>query len=284
MYKNVVKQQEQRLHLLLMLLLGLIFGSCISRLLQLARHEFYSNGSASTDASSNGQTADTLYRWRMPSDHNGSQRILCMVTVRPVDKERRVHIESTWGKRCHKLLILNGMHKNLNESSPLMDENQQTYKSSISSSSNTRWSSTRSSSSISWGRTREYLHHVYTHYHGQYDWFLMVTDETYVIMENLQHFLMDYSPELPIYFDSFTYAYKENHTRGGSGGNLFSREALHRFVTLGHGNSTICSSHNYGIKHVEIARCFRNVGVAVGKSSDEHGLPLLHSAAAQSRP
>lgn len=183
MYKHVVKQQEQRLHLLLMLLLGLIFGGCISRLLQLARREFSSNGSASTDASSNGQTAHTLYRWRMPADHNVSQRILCMVTVRPVGKKRQVHIENTWGKRCHKLLILNG-NKNINERSPLMSENQQPNNSSRSSST-TRWSS----SSISWGRTREYLHHVYTHYHGQYDWFLMVTDETYVnAIERSAHF------------------------------------------------------------------------------------------------
>lgn len=33
---------------------------------------------------------------------------------------------------------------------------------------------------------------------------------SYVIMENLQHLLIDYSPELPIYFDSFTYTQKEN--------------------------------------------------------------------------
>ncbi|XP_023167550.2 glycoprotein-N-acetylgalactosamine 3-beta-galactosyltransferase 1-like isoform X2 [Drosophila hydei] len=273
MYIYFVKLQKQRLQLLLMLLLGLICGSCLSRLLQLARHEFYSDSSASADSvelytgsSSSREAAAALYNLRQASNYNPTKRILCMITVRPLKQKRQVHIEHTWGKRCHKLLFLNSKHKNKKPFFNLSMRRNHTSSSSSSSSSN---------SSSSWGRTREYLHYVYTHYHKQYDWFLMVTDETYVIMENLEHLLLDYLPEMPVYFDSFAYEFTKNHIRTGSGGNLFSKEALHRFVTLGHDNSTICSSHNYGIKHVEIARCFRNVGVAVGNSSDEQGLPLF---------
>ncbi|EDW63227.2 uncharacterized protein Dvir_GJ14263 [Drosophila virilis] len=250
---NFVKQHRQRLELLLMLLLGLICGSCLSKLLQLARVEFYEL------YASQQFTADTVSNsdnslMQPNNNSNTEQRILCIITLKPKGN-RQQDIARTWGRRCHKLLFIR--------------PHARKPKLSIVGLAKSR------TDSSSWARTRANLQHVHNRYHKKYDWFLMVTDETYVIMENLQHLLIDYAPEMPIYFDSFSWLHTQQGSLSAAGGNVFSREALRRFVDWAHDNSSICSNHNYGIRHVEIARCFRNVGVVAGKSHDEHGLPLF---------
>ncbi|KAM8701639.1 hypothetical protein ACLKA7_004860 [Drosophila subpalustris] len=105
----------------------------------------------------------------------------------------------------------------------------------------------------SWPKTRYQLQHVYHNYYEDYDWFLKVPVDTYVIVENLQHFLQGYSPETPIYFLANNWEQiKQGHVSGAAG-YVFSDMALHRFVNLGHGNGNLCSNRNYGIEHVEIA-------------------------------
>ncbi|XP_064553434.1 glycoprotein-N-acetylgalactosamine 3-beta-galactosyltransferase 1-like [Drosophila montana] len=256
---HFVKQHRQRLELLLMLLLGLICGSCLSKLLQVARVEFYdlyaSNSSQHLTADTASKSDNSLMHPNANNNNNkATQRILCIVTLKPKGK-RQQDIARTWGKRCHKLLFIRA-----HSGKPKL---------SIVGLAKSR------TDSSSWARTRANLQFVHNRYHTKYDWFLMVTDETYVIMENLQHLLIDYGPEIPIYFDSFSWLHTRQGSLSGAGGNVFSREALRRFVTRAHDNSSICSNHNYGIRHVEIARCFRNVGVVAGKSRDEHGLPLF---------
>ncbi|EDV94072.1 GH25079 [Drosophila grimshawi] len=254
---NFMGQQRNRVEPLLLLLLGLICGSGLSKLLQLVRLQFYDNINAQTDISQ--LTYASSYSQHVTatdsgsSDKNTTQRILCIIMIDPM-RTRQLHIERTWGRRCKMLLFLSGQP---NKQSGVMGL------------------AMRKGHNISWGRLRSSLQHVYKHYGTQHDWFLLVKDETYVIMENLQRFLFDHASETPIYFDSNSWKYTKKMHKSEMDSYIFSREALHRFMTLAHGNSSICSNRDYGMMHVEVARCFRNVGVASGNARDEHGLPLF---------
>lgn len=237
------RKGNNNLELLLMLLLGLICGTCLSQLLQRARLQFYDDATSQLVATSS-SVSNSSVTTRL---NNNTARILCLVVASPLHSHA-IHIERTWGKRCNKLLFMgsqaSGKKVNIKERH-----------------------------TNSWAKTRAHLQHVYQHYYGEYDWFLKVPDDTYVIMENLQHLLQDYTPEMPIYFGSNDWEQMQQGYVSGAAGYVFSKAALHRFMNLGHGNGNLCSNRNYGIEHVEIARCFRNAGVIAGDSRDETGLP-----------
>ncbi|KAM8715043.1 hypothetical protein ACLKA7_002143 [Drosophila subpalustris] len=230
--------------MLLKFLLGLICGICLSRLWQRVRLQRPSQLETSSSSSSSFTISSSSLTVGLNNDN--ATRILCLVVASP-QHTHAAHIERTWGRRCNKLLFMGSQRgKNLN---------------------------IRERHTNSWPKTRYQLQHVYHNYYEDYDWFLKVPVDTYVIVENLQHFLQGYSPETPIYFGSNNWEQiKQGHVSGAAG-YVFSKAALHRFVNLGHGNGNLCSNRNYGIEHVEIARCFRNAGVAAGNSQDEEGLP-----------
>lgn len=160
---NFVKQHRQRLELLLMLLLGLICGSCLSKLLQLARVEFYELYASQQFTADTVSNADnSLMHPNNNNNKNNSnteQRILCIITLKPKGK-RQQDIARTWGRRCQKLLFIR--------------PHARKPKLSIVGLAKSR------TDSSSWARTRANLQHVHNRYHKKYDWFLMVTDETYV--------------------------------------------------------------------------------------------------------
>ncbi|KAH8378272.1 hypothetical protein KR093_010480 [Drosophila rubida] len=220
--------------MLLMLFIGLICGACLSKLLQRARK--------SSEQASYTPHAPTADYTSLPSASTAiaKSRILCMVVTSSVES-RQLLIHRTWGSRCHMLLFLG-------------DSN----------------STFRERHSNSWTKSRIHLQYVYQQFYEQFDWFLKVPDDTYVVMENLQHLLADYTPETPIYFGSND---RQQGFVSGAAGYVFSREALHRFISLAHGDGNRCSNRSYGIEHVELSRCLRNVGVVAGDSRDEDGLP-----------
>lgn len=49
------------------------------------------------------------------------------------------------------------------------------------------------------GKMRKALEYVYNRLNNSYDWVLKADDDTFVIMENLKHFLSLVDPQLPVY-------------------------------------------------------------------------------------
>ncbi|XP_034489446.1 glycoprotein-N-acetylgalactosamine 3-beta-galactosyltransferase 1 [Drosophila innubila] len=255
---NIIGTSSQRkggsnnnLEMLLMLLLGLICGTYLSQLMQRARLQFFDDVTSQQDSSSQSSSLSlSISNSNSNSSvtahlNNNATRILCLVVASSLHSHA-AHIERTWGRRCNKLLFMGSQRdKKLN---------------------------IKERHTNSWAKTRYQLQHVYQHYYEDYDWFLKVPDNTYVIMENLQHFLQAYTPETPIYFGSNDWEQMKRGYVSGAVGYVFSKAALHRFMNLGHGNGNLCSNRNYGIEHVEIARCLRNAGVVAGNSRDEDGL------------
>ncbi|KAH8418796.1 hypothetical protein KR222_005962, partial [Zaprionus bogoriensis] len=174
---------NNHLELLLMLLLGLSFGIGLSQLLQRARR----SSSSSSEVSQSWPHSNSLtYTPAAPSHkQSNNSRILCLIVPGSLHSQA-VHIERTWGRRCSKLLFAT-------------TETQAVVGAAAAGAAALPAKQRHSSS---WAKTRARLQHVHKQYYRQFDWFLSVPDSTYVIVENLQHFLSDHAPETPIYFGS----------------------------------------------------------------------------------
>jgi glycoprotein-N-acetylgalactosamine 3-beta-galactosyltransferase len=96
-------------------------------------------------------------------------KVLCFIMTHSKNHDTRVKdVLSTWGKRCDKLVLASDV--------------EDAAWGTIATHSKATWKNL-------WPKLNETLHHVYENYRDDYDWFLKVDDDSYVIMENLKAFL-----------------------------------------------------------------------------------------------
>ncbi|KAH8393633.1 hypothetical protein KR200_008383, partial [Drosophila serrata] len=272
-----MRQYRKRIELVLMVFIGLAWGILLSELLRRNRW----HGAIKNNQGINGEATSRLfpsigrsssYRTSPPSNSSplttpfiitedsvqlaarllNEPRVLCLVLTSPkAHKSRAVHIQRTWGTRCHKLIFMS------------TKEDKELGAVALN---------VREGYSNLWGKTRASLEYVYKHHFKDYDWFLKTDDETYVVMENLRAFLYAHSPKSPVYFGN---KLRQNVTQSkiSSGGKyVLSKAALHKFMKYAFDNSSICSNLNIGFEDIELGRCMQSVGVVAGDSQDEQGL------------
>ncbi|XP_066280709.1 glycoprotein-N-acetylgalactosamine 3-beta-galactosyltransferase 1-like [Branchiostoma lanceolatum] len=126
--------------------------------------------------------------------------------------------------------------------------------------------------------------HVYQHHLDEADWFFKADDDTYVIMENLRHFLSDKDPDEPVYygfrFNSIRPDTKNGYMSGGAG-YVLSKEAVRRLVTQGMDDPRKCRLRSKAPEDLEIGRCLEKAGVMAGDSRDEEGRQTFHCLSLQ---
>jgi glycoprotein-N-acetylgalactosamine 3-beta-galactosyltransferase len=99
-----------------------------------------------------------------------SPTILCFIMTYTERHNTSVtDVINTWGKRCDKLILASDTTDLILGTIAMQAE--ATYHNL-------------------WNKLNETLHHVYYNYRNDYDWFLKVDDDSYVILENLKAFLM----------------------------------------------------------------------------------------------
>nr|XP_045581214.1 glycoprotein-N-acetylgalactosamine 3-beta-galactosyltransferase 1-like [Procambarus clarkii] len=179
-------------------------------------------------------------------------RVLCWITTSAENHNARAqHVKNTWAKHCQHHVFF----------STLQDEALGSLKLEVPDGYKNLW-----------GKTKAALVHLYHHHLHHADWFLKVDDDTFVIVENLQHMLQLYDPDFPIYFGI---KLKEPVTSqifmSGGAGYVLSRAALQRVVEKGLTNSAVCTSGDRGKEDVELGRCLEAVGVLAGDSRDHLG-------------
>ncbi|XP_030377723.1 glycoprotein-N-acetylgalactosamine 3-beta-galactosyltransferase 1-like [Scaptodrosophila lebanonensis] len=262
--------QRARLELLLTFLTGLIWGFCLSHLLRRERWQLVDPdgglgrivcGTTQARIMSTPTVHLTVQYDQRKKQQKAAAlgtklfnetRVLCMVLTNPqMHKNRALHVKRTWGTRCNKLLF---MSTKVEKDLPIVALNV------------TEGYSQR------WGKTRESFQYVYKNYFNEYDWFLKVDDDTFVVMENLRAFLYAYTPTVPVYFGSKFRSKNKIAYMSSGAGYVLSKMALKLFATRAYGNGRLCRNQSYGNPDVELGRCLKNVGVVAGDSRDERGI------------
>ncbi|XP_059147927.1 glycoprotein-N-acetylgalactosamine 3-beta-galactosyltransferase 1-like [Physella acuta] len=103
--------------------------------------------------------------------------------------------------------------------------------------------------------------------------FPAVDDDTYVIVENLLHFLSDKNQSEPVYFgQTFKPFVKQGYNSGGAG-YVLSKEALRRLCERDDAEKCIKTNTD---EDVEMGRCLESLDVRIGESLDQFGKTRFH--------
>ncbi|XP_060086053.1 glycoprotein-N-acetylgalactosamine 3-beta-galactosyltransferase 1-like [Ylistrum balloti] len=184
-------------------------------------------------------------------------RLLCWIMTSPITVvSKATHVQNTWGKRCDKLLFVssNGTQERAKHL-PVVELPVKEGRQNL------------------WKKTKEALLHIYSSYLNDYDWFLKADDDTYVIVENLRHFLRDKDRNEAIYYGRRFKPHVKQGFMSGGAGYVLSRQAVRYHVEFGNSsnylNST-CANQNNG-EDVQLGLCLELAGVKAGDTRDSEG-------------
>ena len=181
-------------------------------------------------------------------------KILCYIVTSPTFLwTRALHVKQTWGYRCDKTLYFSSV---TNHSFQAIGLNVSEGREHLTAKSHLAF------------------RYIYKHFYNRYDWFLKADDNTYVIVENLKHFLKSKDRNAPLFFGHHFNSVIEGGYASGGAGYVLSHEALKRLATAGI-DDAICRQDG-GAEDVEIGKCLHNLGVVIGDSYDYDGKSLFH--------
>ncbi|XP_053607983.1 glycoprotein-N-acetylgalactosamine 3-beta-galactosyltransferase 1-like isoform X2 [Plodia interpunctella] len=184
-------------------------------------------------------------------------KLLCWIVTCPkFHMDRAIHIKETWGKRCDILLFMS------TEDDPRLP----TVKLNVPEGTN-----------YLWGKHQAAARYIYDHYLHSADWFLRADDNTYVIVENLKHFLIGYNTYNPIYFGFRMKAIQaQNGFFSGGAGIVLSREAITQFVVKGLHNRVCNTSPSGAADDLDLTICLDKLGIIPMDSRDQYQRGRFH--------
>jgi len=120
---------------------------------------------------------------------------------------------------------------------------------------------------------------VSTLFDMNFDWFLKVDIQTFVIVENLRYFVSSFDPSFPFYFGhTMSNTWKMPGYNSAEAGILMSRGALLQLQkALSEG---LCAEDSSSSSDVELGKCLGKVSVYPRDTRDAHG----HARFLPSRP
>lgn len=192
-------------------------------------------------------------------------KIFCVITTRAENHGlKAVHVKNTWAKRCDRFIFLSSEH---NEDLPAIKVCNEEDRNHL-------WCKVSNKSFPSLlpilplpSQTKNGLQYIHDQFGDDFDWFLKADDDSYIIIDNLRHFLSNYSPESPLYFGCKFQLNDVVYMSGGAG-YVLSRQSLKRFIQRLSVNSTDDQScradTDIGAEDVELGRCLRSAGVVAG--------------------
>ncbi|XP_067649273.1 glycoprotein-N-acetylgalactosamine 3-beta-galactosyltransferase 1-like [Haliotis asinina] len=176
--------------------------------------------------------------------------ILCWIVVHPINfANRSMSVKRTWTKRCDTILFFSS---ETDPYFPTIGLNIPEGRDSLPA------------------KSYAALMYIYKHHYDQADWFLKADDDTYVIMENLRHFLRDKNTTEPYYYGQ---VFRNSYNSGGAG-YVLGREVLRRFGEEAP-NTGMCT---HGLSEdVVIGQCLSFLGVMLWVGTEDSlGRPLFN--------
>ncbi|CEF60304.1 Glycoprotein-N-acetylgalactosamine 3-beta-galactosyltransferase 1 [Strongyloides ratti] len=178
-------------------------------------------------------------------------KIFCLILTGPQYITSRVNYQKeTWLNRCNDFLYVSSL-SNISLPSIGVDvvEGRDTL----------------------WEKIRYGIEYVYKYYFNNYDWFLLIDDDSYVFMENLRFFLLSKNSNNLLHYGfrmkDLKSTIKEGYIQGGSG-DVLSKMVLKKLVNIGFKNDSICKKYSDNSGDVELGECLSNIGIKIGESRD----------------
>ena len=117
------------------------------------------------------------------------------------------------------------------------------------------------------------LEQIHKEHMEPYDWLFVADDDTYVVVENLRHFLSSKNHSEPHYL-GFPFSMNKFQWNHGGSGYAISKPALKIYVERGLGsemNSASPCQRNGRYRHadIEVGSCFSLVGIKPEPTHDE---------------
>lgn len=112
--------------------------------------------------------------------------------------------------------------------------------------------------------------YVFENHLDDADWFLKADDDTFIVMENLRHFLSSFLPMETHFFGRNLWDRSVDYNSGGAG-YVFSKATLRKFVQV----STRCKPESTA-EDIAVAYCLKQVGVTPGETRDSLGRETFH--------
>ena len=141
-------------------------------------------------------------------------RVLVWIMADPkLLMKRVIHQKATWGKRCENLIVFSSQE---NKTFPTIGlNNTQEGRSHIDHKAKAAWK------------------YIYEHYRNDFDFFVKVDTDTYLVIDNLLEFLADKDPSEPAFYG---HMYTGSRWKfwtypAGGPGEVLTRKALEILVT-----------------------------------------------------
>ncbi|CAG5132785.1 unnamed protein product [Candidula unifasciata] len=183
-------------------------------------------------------------------------RLLCWVLTHPGNiQTKAIHVNATWGKRCDVLLFMSSKPA---IELPVVVLNVEEGRDNL------------------WTKTKAAFKYIYKNHLDDADWFLKADDDTYIVVDNLHHFLQDHSSTKPVYFGRKFKAPEKKPYMSGGAGYVLSKAAIIQAVRRGFKDSNKCRNGSGSGEDVELGRCLFNIGVEAGDSRDALGRERFH--------
>ncbi|KAI0213497.1 Glycoprotein-N-acetylgalactosamine 3-beta-galactosyltransferase 1-B [Lamellibrachia satsuma] len=123
------------------------------------------------------------------------------------------------------------------------------------------------------GKTMAALRLSFNEQRESIDWFLKGDDDTYIIMENLRHYLAQFDPNKPHYVGGRSMDLIRNGYNGGGAGYLLSHEAARLVVERG---TEVRCPQDGSIEDLDMGRCLAKFGIVPKNTHDSQDRYLFH--------
>ncbi|XP_046376770.2 glycoprotein-N-acetylgalactosamine 3-beta-galactosyltransferase 1-like [Haliotis rufescens] len=180
------------------------------------------------------------------------QRILCWILTQPKNlKNRTLAVKETWGGDCDITLYFSSVTDRQFPTIGLgiPEKRKNLIKKVIAA-----------------------LQYIDKFYSDKADWFLKADDDTFIIVDNLRHFLRTKDPDAPVYYGCKLEG-KRLHYHSGGGGYVMSKNVLRKFVQNVN-KSPECTMQ--GAEDAAVGRCLNSLGVHPSYSVDQNGYFVFH--------
>lgn len=181
-------------------------------------------------------------------------RILCWIMTSPKTLHTKGKpIKETWAKRCNIVLFMSSQED-------------------PSFSANVIGLDVGEGRDKLWHKTRAAWQYVHDKHINDAEWFIKADDDTYVIVENLRHFVSKHKPDDPHFFGRYFKTFG-GYNSGGAG-YVFSRETLRVFAKLLKDPSR-CPKDSWA-EDMEVGKCLAKMGIHPGDTRDPQGRESFH--------